>query len=461
MRFTIRSCALTTFRMATFRFAFMTGALVLVLAVLACSGRTGPSFYLGGIQVNEADHAHWARSLKKAGMNTVAVTVYAHQGDWDSENLWFDETNESVISEIRTAKENGLHVVLIMRVALDHAFERNRFLWHGMIQPKSDSQLEEWFRRYERFVLTWARIAEAEDVDVFGIGSEMNSLTSTSVLKELPPLHAYYLDPEGQAKHHQRLVSFAQTVSTPQLLLPGGAQFGSLSEYLSAKQHAHTDWARQVSYEGSSEPLAEMNARRQALESYWRSLIKDVRREFHGKITYAANFDQYHLVQFWEKLDIMGVNAYFPLRKSFVPDGNPEVLSPILESSWKEVLNEIDKVRIREGVPSMPVIFTELGYTHRQNSTIEPWAMDGFSVLGDGAEGRLIVWGEQQRNFKERTAALRALHRAERSRETSLLGGILYWKLSTEKSHLAIEPFVHILGDPEDKAFAETLASFR
>ena len=45
-----------------------------------------PSFFLGGIQVNEPDHAQWTHVLTEVGMNTVAVTIYARQGDWDSDN---------------------------------------------------------------------------------------------------------------------------------------------------------------------------------------------------------------------------------------------------------------------------------------------------------------------------------------------------------------------------------------
>ena len=108
---------------------------------------TGPVFYLGGIQVNEPDHDAWVRALAESGMNTVAVTVYAKQGDWDSTNLWWEEEEPWVIAEARAARRRGLDVALVLRVALDHAFERNKFFWHGMIMPDSDDALNEWFNR--------------------------------------------------------------------------------------------------------------------------------------------------------------------------------------------------------------------------------------------------------------------------------------------------------------------------
>ena len=167
----------------------------LLAGACAPSGEEAPPFFLGGIQVNEADIEHWLDRLQAQGMNSVSVTDYAHQGDWDSENLWWDEENEGLMVELRAAKARGMRVVLILRVALDHAFERNAFLWHGMIMPDGESRLDEWFRRYRTFALRWAEIAEREGVDLLMIGSEMNALTSTSPLEEVPALEAYFLDP--------------------------------------------------------------------------------------------------------------------------------------------------------------------------------------------------------------------------------------------------------------------------
>jgi len=155
-------------------------------------------YYLGGIQVNETDHGQWTSALKQQGMNTVSVTVYARQGEWDTDQLAFDVEDSGVLSEIRVAKANGLKVVLIPRVALDSAFPRNNGLWHGMIMPKSEHQLESWFRRYGAFLNQWAKIAEEEKVDVFALGSEMKALTHTvvgdreGIQKEIKDFNAWY-----------------------------------------------------------------------------------------------------------------------------------------------------------------------------------------------------------------------------------------------------------------------------
>ena len=83
-----------------------------VIAMSCLSREESNPFYLGGIQINEPDHDEWVSVLKDVGMNTVSVTVYARQGIWSSDNIWWDEKDEAVVSEIRTAKEEGMKVVL-------------------------------------------------------------------------------------------------------------------------------------------------------------------------------------------------------------------------------------------------------------------------------------------------------------------------------------------------------------
>jgi hypothetical protein len=108
----------------------------------------------------------------------------------------------------------------------------------------------------------------------------------------------------------------------------------------------------------------------------------------------------------------------------------------------------------------MPLIFTEIGYTFRRHSTIEPWAHGGFSVVGwGGHRPRLVVWGEQPIDYDERRSALRALLAVHRRSHSDLVG-LLYWKLSTDRDHEAIEPFVVHVGSDSSDATLEVLAGF-
>ncbi|MEQ8982811.1 MAG: hypothetical protein RL846_33005, partial [Deltaproteobacteria bacterium] len=145
--------------------------LALLLALGACTKKAPepappqPERFVGGIQVNEPDHLVWLTKLADAGFDTVELTVYATQEDWDSARLRLGGDERAVAAEMRLAKTLGLKVVLILRVALDHAYPRNRFLWHGMIHPRDDD-LDAWFDRYGEFVDKWARIAAREGADV-------------------------------------------------------------------------------------------------------------------------------------------------------------------------------------------------------------------------------------------------------------------------------------------------------
>ena len=432
-------------------------ALAACLVLAGCAGLwgRGSSFLVGGIQVNEEDHDHWAASLEKAGMNTVSVTVYAHQGNWDSDHLWYDEENEAVLREIRAAKKQGLKVVLILRVALDHAYEANRFLWHGMIHPRTDEQLRSWFRQYRDFALRWSAVARDEGVDLLGVASELNELTSTRPLDAIPALHEYYLSPEKQTAEHQRILRHRAALEDQYLGTAGAPGYSSLEAFLEARSEAHESWAKIVAWAGEEDSVAPMNRRRILLEQEWRALIGEIRGIYEGRITYAANFDQYGDVGFWDALDVLGINAYFPVREGLE---TASASAEELEAGWSVVLGEIAAFRQEVGVESLPVVFTELGYTSRRGCTIEPWASLGFSVLGprDGGETRLVVWQDQPESPEERALAIRSLRRAAQEVAPEMLQGLLYWKLSTQPGHRQIEPFVVILGDePRDPVLAE------
>ena len=107
------------------------------------------------------------------------------------------------------------------------------------------------------------------------------------------------------------------------------------------------------------------------------------------------------------------------------------------------------------------MLFTELGYVARENSTLAPWASDGFTVVPSPEGPRLMVWKDQPEDPVERALAVRALYEANLDLSADLgaqlLCGILYWKLSTYAGHRKEEPFVLILetGDGADPLLGE------
>ncbi|MDX1630853.1 MAG: hypothetical protein R3234_03275 [Thermoanaerobaculia bacterium] len=411
-------------------------------------------FYLGGIQVNEPDLRSWVSALQREGLNTVAVTDYARQGDWDSTNLWWEVENDPwVLQEIRTAEAQGLHTVLVLRVALDHAFERNRFLWHGQILPTSEAARDEWFRRYGEFVTTWARTAQREGVDLLMIASEMNALTSTAPLRRPPELAEYFLDPAQRSARKELLLSHRDRLEDGRVWLAGRKETSSLEDHLEARIGTERDWAARTSLPSTPDRLARLNRRRSELDERWRNLIAAVRDEYAGEIGYAANFDQYRQVGFWDALDVIGINAYFPLRNpdSVGVEGDPELLRRELERGWTRILEEIARFRVSRGLDEHPVVFTELGYVPRSRTTLAPWAGEGYSVVYDGnGTPRVVVWAEQPRDRRERALAVEALHAGHRAYAEPFLRGSLYWQLSTVPSHAEIEPFVLLLNPGRD-----------
>jgi ankyrin repeat protein len=406
-------------------------------------------FLLGGIQLNEEDHQRWSAALIQSGMNAVEVTVYAHQGPWNGAELWYSEDEPAVLAEIRAARRNGLQVVLILRVALDHNDPANRFLWHGLIFPESEAELAAWFRSYGDFAGKWARIAAAEGVEVLGIASEMSSLEATLPVDEIPELAAWYLDGAKQAELRALVGRHLDLFDDAERVAMGAGDFESLDDFLVERNRAERRWARAFTFLGASDDpgddgrIAAVNRRRQRLQAHWAQLIAEIRAVYPGLLTLASNFDSYHQVGFWHLLDFVGINAYFPLRESL----DSPLDEAALTQSWRRVFAEIDAFEKRRGLDRQ-VIFTELGYTRRSGVTFAPWSGSGFVPIFEPDEDRedsILLWSARPEAPEERALAVRSLYRAW-SEDRRPLAGILYWKLSSRLELARYEPFMLYLG---------------
>lgn len=106
----------------------------------------------------------------------------------------------------------------------------------------------------------------------------------------------------------------------------------------------------------------------------WNLLIDEIKEIYKGELTYAANwYDEYEHVSFWDRLDYIGIQAYFPLTKMENPDLNT------IEKGWDEHLVELRKVHEKY---LKPILFTEVGYKSESNATIKPWEWGSdFSIL--------------------------------------------------------------------------------
>lgn len=135
---------------------------------------------------------------------------------------------------------------------------------------------------------------------------------------------------------------------------------------------------------------------------YWKQLIQKIRKVYSGKLTYAANWDEFKRTPFWKKLDFIGIDAYFPLSDKQSPSIQD------FENGWQKHKEEIKKVR--EEVRK-PVLFTEYGYRSIHFTGKEPW--DSNRVEG-------------QVNLENQSKALQAIYN-QFWEEDWFAGGFL-WK---------------------------------
>lgn len=99
-------------------------------------------------------------------------------------------------------------------------------------------------------------------------------------------------------------------------------------------------------------------------EDEWRTLIRDVRRIYQGPLTYAAHWEsELARIAFWDDLDYIGVNFYFPIagRREL-----PEADSAEMERASRT----IKTVQARF---AKPLLFTEVGFPAVATAAARPW----------------------------------------------------------------------------------------
>lgn len=150
-----------------------------------------------------------------------------------------------------------------------------------------------------------------------------------------------------------------------------------------------------------------------AREQDWRKLIHKIRGLYGGKLTYAANWgEEFEKLAFWDELDFMGLNCYYPLST------NQLATKEELSAGFAKVLEKAEKVQKRF---NKPLVFTEIGFKSVQT----PWLMP------HEASNDAPYFGEHQKMCYEVVF--------ENIRGKAWIQGILWWKFPSYIEHRGIE----------------------
>lgn len=120
------------------------------------------------------DHYHGLiPEIRELGADTVLLVVHGWQTHGGSLDLHIDPRKtageEGLGRLCDLAAASGLRVILMPVVLLEHPRSKE---WRGKIIPEGQDW-DTWFRRYTRFIVHFARIAEKHQVDVLVVGSEL------------------------------------------------------------------------------------------------------------------------------------------------------------------------------------------------------------------------------------------------------------------------------------------------
>jgi hypothetical protein len=93
-------------------------------------------------------------------------------------------------------------------------------------------------------------------------------------------------------------------------------------------------------------------------------ILRDIRAAYAGPLTYAANWDDVEQTVILGELDVIGINAFYPLTDK------PNASDADLMKGGTEVAK---KVKELAELWHKPVMFNEFGYTARTDPALRPW----------------------------------------------------------------------------------------
>ena len=217
-------------------------------------------------------HANWISQTPFGWMESHQSTKVV----LNNERAWWGETDKGLAHTAELARASGVKSILKPHIWLRRG-EDGKF--RADIKMKSKEEWDDWFQSYQDWILHYAKLAEASEMEALCIGTELH-----------------------------------QTIKHP---------------------------------------------------DRWRSIIREIRKVYSGQITYAANwYHEYQDVTFWDELDFIGIQAYFPLSSQKNPD------KKALIKSWSKHKKDLKKLSKKY---NKKIVFTEIGYKNTADAAKDPW----------------------------------------------------------------------------------------
>ncbi|WP_136480244.1 glycoside hydrolase family 113 [Cognatitamlana onchidii] len=257
--------------------------LCLSISIQSCKAQTSKINGVSFVASKEAIQAKHVEPVVNLNANFVAIMPFGFIKDltsptilFNTERQWFGETKAGAKQYVEKFQKEAIGVMLKPQI----------WVWRGeftgLIEMKNENDWVDLEDSYSKFILTYAKLAQEMNVDIFCIGTELEKFT----------------------------------LNRP---------------------------------------------------SYWLNLIQKIKQIYKGKLTYAANWDEYKRTLFLKNLDYIGVDAYFPVSQNETPS-----VDDCLEN-WKPYKVELEAL---SRVYNKSILFTEYGYRSVDFSGKEPWKSD-------------------------------------------------------------------------------------
>jgi len=170
---------------------------------------------------------------------------------------------------------------------------------------------------------------------------------------------------------------------------------------------------------------------------FWESLIETLKEECPAlKLIYAANWDDYEAFPFWEEMDYIGIDSYFPL----VNKPTPTVEELI--AAYSPIKNNIRNFSCQH---DKKIVFTEYGFRSIDYAAWKSWELPGTAVA-------------TTYNFAVQSNGYEAFYKSFWD-EPWVAGGFL-WIWNLFKTELSTNPMLLNHWDPNFKPAESVIAHY-